>query len=98
MNFPSRKVLSHPQALSFGALLVCLMAATSSASLAQRPPQGPNEDGTDAALVRIAGEGMVESHAFQYLTELSDDIGPRVTGSPSSQRAIDWGEDARYRP
>jgi hypothetical protein len=53
--------------------------------------KGPNEDGTAPSLVKIAGEGFVESHAFQYLTELSDDIGSRVTGSPEGQRAIDWG-------
>src|SRR2546430_8537460 len=37
-------------------------------------PKGPDEDGTKPALVKIAGEGMMDSHAFQYLTELSDDI------------------------
>jgi carboxypeptidase Q len=57
----------------------------------RQSPQGPNEDGTAPALVKIAGEGMVESHAFDYLTELSDDIGSRVTGSPQGQRAIEWG-------
>jgi carboxypeptidase Q len=61
------------------------------APVASRPQQGPNEDGTAPALVKIAGEGFIESRAFEYLTELSDDIGPRVTGSPAGQRAIDWG-------
>ena len=54
-------------------------------------PKGPEEDGTKPALTRIAGEGMMGSHAFQYLTELSDDIGARVTSSPSAQKATDWG-------
>jgi carboxypeptidase Q len=53
--------------------------------------KGPDEDGTKAALVRIAGEGQMNSHAFQYLTELSDNIGARVTGTPEAQKAIDWG-------
>jgi carboxypeptidase Q len=48
------------------------------------------EEGTRAALVKIAGEGLVESHAFEYLTQLSDDVGARVTGSPESQKAVDW--------
>jgi hypothetical protein len=31
----------------------------------ERPPaKGPNEDGTKPALVKIAGEGMMDSHAF----------------------------------
>src|ERR1700733_7882130 len=50
-----------------------------------------NQEATKAALVKIAGEGLVESHAFEYLTQLSDDIGARVTGSPESQKAVDWG-------
>ena len=54
-------------------------------------PKGPEEDGTKPALVKIAGEGMMNSHAFQFLTELSDDIGARVTGSPSERKAEEWG-------
>jgi carboxypeptidase Q len=53
--------------------------------------KGPDEDGTKPALTKIAGEGMMNSHAFQYLTELSDNVGARVTGSPEAQKAIDWG-------
>jgi carboxypeptidase Q len=58
----------------------------------ERPmPKGPDEDGTKPALVKIAGEGMLDSHAFQYLTELSDDVGARVTGSPQDRKAEEWG-------
>jgi carboxypeptidase Q len=53
--------------------------------------KGPNEDGTKPALVKIAGEGLLDSHAFQYLTELSDDVGARVTGSAQAQKAVEWG-------
>jgi hypothetical protein len=54
-------------------------------------PKGPAEDGTRPALARIAGEGFMNSQAFEYLTDLSDNIGGRVTGSPESQKSIDWG-------
>ncbi|HVH71415.1 MAG TPA: M28 family peptidase, partial [Candidatus Dormibacteraeota bacterium] len=54
-------------------------------------PKGPDEDGTKPALTRIAGEGMMNSHAFGFLTELSDDIGGRVTGSPAERKAEQWG-------
>src|ERR1700694_3507359 len=54
-------------------------------------PKGPDEDGTKPALVKIAGEGIMDSHAFQYLTELSDDIGSRVTGSLGERKAEEWG-------
>ena len=53
--------------------------------------KGPEEDGTKAALTKIAGEGMMNSHAFEFLTELSDNVGARVTGTPEAQKAIDWG-------
>jgi carboxypeptidase Q len=56
-----------------------------------RAPKGPAEDGTLPALVKIAGEGEMDSRAFQFLTELSDDIGARVTGSPSERKAEEWG-------
>jgi len=34
---------------------------------------------------------MMNSHAFEYLTELSDKVGARVTGTPEAQKAVDWG-------
>jgi Zn-dependent M28 family amino/carboxypeptidase len=54
-------------------------------------PKGPDEDGTMPALTKIAGEGTMNAQAFQYLTELSDDIGSRVTGSPAERKAEEWG-------
>src|SRR6516162_5539038 len=54
-------------------------------------PKGPAEDGTRPALARIAGEGFMNSQAFEYLTDLSDNIGGRVTGSPESEKSIEWG-------
>jgi carboxypeptidase Q len=54
-------------------------------------PKGPDEDGTKPALVRIAGEGLLNSHAFGFLEELSDDVGGRVTGSPGERKAEEWG-------
>lgn len=54
-------------------------------------PNGPEEDGTKPALTRIAGEGLYDSQAFAYLTELSDEVGGRVTGSAAAEKAVDWG-------
>jgi len=33
----------------------------------------------------------MNSHSYDYLEELSDDIGGRVTGSPQAAQAIEWG-------
>jgi len=54
-------------------------------------PKGPSEDGTNPALTKIAGEATMNSHAFEYLSELSDEIGARVTGSPAEHKAEEWG-------
>src|SRR5213082_835899 len=76
-----------------------LFTATASLGFAALPlradnrpaPKGPDEDGTKPALARIAGEGIMNSHAFSFLTELSDDIGGRVTGTPAERKAEEWG-------
>src|SRR5437899_138841 len=81
-----RTVLAATFGAGFG------LGAAWTARADNRPaPKGPEEDGTKPALVKIAGEGMMDSHAFQYLTELSDDIGARVTGTPSERKAEEWG-------
>lgn len=72
-----------------GAAIFLLSAA--SAIFADERPKGPAEDGTMPALVKIMGEGQLNAHAFQYLTELSDDVGPRVTGSPLERKSEEWG-------
>jgi carboxypeptidase Q len=74
-----------------GIALIALVAAPGVKAQNRAAAKGPNEDGTKPALVKIAGEGMLDSHAYQYLTELSDDVGARVTGSPQAQKAIEWG-------
>jgi carboxypeptidase Q len=53
--------------------------------------KGPAADGTLPSLVKIAGEGQMNSHAMDFLTQLSDDVGARVTGSPADHKAEDWG-------
>ena len=73
-----------------GLALLVLAGGSSAWANDVMKPRGPEEDGTQPALARIAGEGMMNSHAFEYLTELSDQVGARVTGSPQSQQAIDW--------
>jgi PII-like signaling protein len=63
-----------------------LMAGTTSTE-----PAAPASDGTLPALTAIAGQGMMDNHAYEDLEELSDYIGPRVTGSPQAAQAVEWG-------
>jgi carboxypeptidase Q len=73
--------------------MVIWAGATNILATEEKPAgKGPDDDGTKPALVKIAGEGEMNSHAFQYLTELSDEVGARVTGTPAAQKAIDWSE------
>jgi Iap family predicted aminopeptidase len=74
-------------------LVVCLFfsARLGLAAPGGTAPPSPAEDGTLKPLSAIAGEGMMESHAYDYLEELSDDIGGRVTGTPAAAKAILWG-------
>ena len=77
--------------LLLGVVLTVGLATSPARATEIAKPKGPEEDGTKPALTRITGEGLMDSHAFQYLTELSDDIGPRVTSSPGAQKASEWG-------
>ncbi|MFZ0637281.1 MAG: M20/M25/M40 family metallo-hydrolase [Candidatus Acidiferrales bacterium] len=54
------------------------------------PPAFPDTD-MNRKLAVIAGEGMTDLKPYEYLEELSDDIGGRVTGSPQAAQAIAWG-------
>jgi hypothetical protein len=81
-----RKLLASAGISVLGLSLTCVGQAR-----ADERFKGPDEDGTKPALTKIAGEGMMNSHAFEYLTELSDKVGARVTGTPEGQKGIDWG-------
>lgn len=83
-----RKMFSVVACVAVQALALSGAAVARDSSAAK----GPDEDGTKPALVKIAGAGLMDSHAFGFLTELSDDVGARVTGSAQAQKAIEWGE------
>ena len=74
-------------------LVLTAMMAVASCTFAREhfSPKGAEGDTTKSGLVKIAGNGAMDSHAFEYLTELSDDIGARLTGSSQDQKARSWG-------
>jgi carboxypeptidase Q len=83
----TRKILALVCSAAF--LLLTARPAISSPGEHQQAPA--TDDGTMKALVAIAGAGTMQTHAYDDLEELSDDIGARVTGSPDAARAIAWG-------
>jgi hypothetical protein len=74
-------------------VFLCLLASylAFAADAAPAPPPAPAQDGTLPALTSIAGQATLNNHASDYLEELSDYIGGRVTGSPQANAAIKWG-------
>jgi len=71
-------------------LAAVIIAANCTFAKELAPPKSPEADTTKPGLVKIAGNATMDSPAFQYLTELSDEVGARVTGSPEAQKAVDW--------
>jgi len=72
------------------AIFIFAAHSTFSGTSASDTPS-PMDDGTIKALAAVAGAGTMQTHTYQYLEELSDDIGSRVTGSPEAAKAIAWG-------
>ncbi len=77
--------------LWLGVLMMAMAIPYVYSRAADALPPGPAADGTLRALTAIAGQGMINDHAYQDLEELCDTIGGRVTGSPQASQAIEWG-------
>jgi carboxypeptidase Q len=79
--------------------LACLSALLFFAALPAISATGPADakpsldEATLKALAAVAGAGTMETHTYQYLEELSDNVGARVTGSPEAAAAIAWGAE-----
>ena len=72
-------------------ILFAIAMLSSSISAGQSEmAQSPAQDGTLKALAAIAGAGALENNDYEYLRELSDDVGARITGSPEAAKAITW--------
>src|SRR5580658_5339448 len=56
-------------------------------------PQPATENIDLAMYQRIRDEGLQHSHVMEYASGLSDDIGPRLTGSPNMAKANAWTRD-----
>ena len=53
-------------------------------------PQPPVESLDMNMYQRIREEGLMHGKAMDLIGALSDDIGPRLTGSPNLARGYDW--------
>ena len=53
---------------------------------------GTPSDAQTQALVPLLAAARADRGAYLLLAELTDDIGPRLAGSPALARAVDWAE------
>ena len=74
--------------LLFTTILLVFVSLALVAAPQSEVPQSPAQDGTLKALTAVAGAGALENNDYEYLREVSDDIGARVTGSPEAKKAI----------
>lgn len=58
--------------------------------MAQAAPAALLDPATDAALIKLGGRLMLAGKAYDYDRYLSDEIGPRLTGSENYDKAVDW--------
>jgi carboxypeptidase Q len=75
-------------------------APAPAAQAAQSPDQGPWDEPQPSVekldlmmYQRIREEGFQHSHIMEYASALTDDIGPRLTGSPNMAKANAWTRD-----
>jgi hypothetical protein len=69
-------------------LFLSLILLSQSVAFAQQPPAGLQQ--TSA---RLAGEVLVNGRALEYVQNLSDKFGGRLSGSPAYDRAAEWAAE-----
>jgi carboxypeptidase Q len=81
--------LSMPNVFGADKQKTTVAATASSYDLAQ-----PDRESLDLNMYqRIREEGLYHSHIMEYASALTDDIGPRLTGSPNMAKANAWTRD-----
>ncbi len=86
MTSLTRSLFAPVAALAFAAVPAVVVAQAS----APAAPPAQLSPSTDAALVKLGGQLMLADKAYEYDRHLSDDIGPRLTGSGNYDKAVDW--------
>jgi carboxypeptidase Q len=74
-------------------LLAVAMAVVFVVAASPAPAASPNETVDLEMMARIRQEGLRNSKVMDILSELTDNIGPRLTGSPNMKRANEWTKE-----
>lgn len=80
-------------AISLCVAVLALFSAAPARTAPHHDGAPPSDADLDRKLASIVGEAMMDGKPYQYLEELSDDVGGRVTGSPQAAQAIAWGAE-----
>ena len=75
-------------------VLAGLLCLSTQAQIHQPLPDAPAvtvSPETRATAQRILGDTLVHGQAYEFDRQLSDEIGPRLTGSSNYLKAVDWG-------
>ncbi len=73
--------------LVFAAAVVLLNGTTGQA---QTPPPTPYSARTLAELAQIQNAALHSDYAYREVAHLANNIGPRITGSPQAQKAVEY--------
>ncbi|MFI4890573.1 MAG: M20/M25/M40 family metallo-hydrolase [Steroidobacterales bacterium] len=90
---PQRITVSHGMACGIG-LLCALLAGAAPAAYAESPDNTADALAAAATLGRIRDAAMHSDWAWKRLTDLTDRIGPRLSGSPQLTAAVAQVADA----
>lgn len=96
MPFPSLRLFSG-LVLSATAALYAADKGKPAATPASADPYAEVQPATESLDInmyqRIRDEGLNRSHVMEFASALTDDIGPRLTGSPNAKKANEWTRD-----
>lgn len=71
-------------------LLVVLLAAPLAALALAENPADPLPPETRAAVAALAGRGTSATRATEWVRRLTDEVGPRLAGTPGDRAAVAW--------
>lgn len=77
----------YPRLVAITMVMVFVVAASPA------PAASPNESVDLEMIARIRQEGLRNSKVMEILSDLTDRLGPRLTGSPNMKRANDWTKE-----
>lgn len=81
-------------ALSLVLLVLLPAAPVAAAEPPLEPPHAPAllPEETRAAVAALAAKGSAQTRAVEWVRRLTDEVGPRLAGSPGDRAAIAWGQ------